>query len=269
MTSTIIILGSGTPVIDPEREGPTIAIELNDNIYLFDAGRGIIRRAVQAHLPLSKLKTLFLTHLHSDHTVGLPDLIFTAGVEGRVGLDIYGPRGTKKMIKHLLKAYKEDIKIRTKGLEEANLQAYNPHIMEIQTGYIFIDDCVQIEAFKVNHGNWPCFGYKIICPDKTIVISGDTTPTELLIKKAKGCDILIHEVYSFTGLLKRNKSKQRYHASMHTSSKELGVIAAKIKPKTLILYHQLYWTGNDEDIISDIKENYNGVIISAKDLDKF
>lgn len=269
LNSKIIILGSGTPIIDPKREGPTIAIEVNGKIYIFDAGRGIVRRAVQAGINPSQLNTIFFTHLHSDHTVGLPDLIFTTAVEERIELEIFGPRGTKNMIKHLIKAYKNDIIIRTKGLEKGNPQAYIPKVKEITSGFKYENQYISIENFLVSHGDWPCYGFKIVCPDKTIVISGDTKPTQSLIKAASNCDILIHEVYSTTALSKKNQSWQEYHKRMHTSSIELGQIAAKVNTKTLILYHQLYWTGNDDEIIGDIQKYYKGNVISARDLDIF
>ncbi|UYP47515.1 Ribonuclease Z [Candidatus Lokiarchaeum ossiferum] len=265
---TITILGSGTPNIFTDREGPAISISVNDKVYVFDAGRGIIRRALQANIPFDKLSNLFLTHLHSDHTVGIPDFIFTAGVIGRTGpFHVYGPLGTQNMIDHIMAAYKDDLRIRIGGLEQANNAIYEYQIEEIAHDWIFQDGNVSITAFSVHHGDWDCFGYKILVGEKSIIISGDTCPCQNLIDQATGCDILIHEVYSYKGFQEKNPKWQSYHSIMHTSSKELGELASIVHPKTLVLYHQLYWTGSDEDIILDIKEKYKGKIISAKDLE--
>ena len=265
---TITILGSGTPNVFAEREGPAVSISVNGKVYLFDAGRGIVRRAFQANIPFDKLNDLFLTHLHSDHTVGITDFIFTAGVAGRFGpFHVHGPLGTQNMIDHIMAAYKDDLRIRIVGLEHAKKETYEYQIDEITNDWIFQDENVKITAFPVHHGDWDCFGYKILIGEKTIIISGDTCPCQSLIDHATKCDVLLHEVYSYKGFQEKTSEWQSYHSMMHTSSNELGKIASLVNPKTLVLYHQLYWNGSDEDIIADIRKNYLGNIISAKDLE--
>jgi len=118
-------------------------------------------------------------------------------------------------------------------LENGNISAYSPKVTEISSGFCYHDQDIKIESFLVSHGDWPCFGFKIVCPDKIIVISGDTKPTNSLIEAAEDCDVLIHEVYSATGLSKRDESWRKYHQKMHTSSIELGKIASNINVKTL------------------------------------
>jgi ribonuclease BN (tRNA processing enzyme) len=113
------------------------------------------------------------------------------------------------------------------------------------------------------------YGYKFIVPDRTIIISGDTRPSENLIKHAEGCDVLIHEVYSAEGLKKRTREWREYHSSVHTSTLELAAIAAKVKPKLLILYHQLFMKQSEEEMVGEITEHYDGRVISGDDLDKF
>jgi ribonuclease BN (tRNA processing enzyme) len=261
------MLGTGTPIIDLEREGPAVAIKHEKRTYLFDCGRGVVRRLVQAKLIPNLINHVFLTHLHSDHTIGLPDFIFTIGVEGRSQpVKIFGPKGTNQMVHYILTAFAEDIKIRVKGLESANPVAYQMETEEIKPGLVYKDANIKVFCFPVEHGEWESFGYRIELKDKIVVISGDTIPCASLVEHSKGCDILIHEVYSTSALEKKSTHWYNYHSSMHTSSVELGKIAAKINPSKLILYHQLYWTGSDKDILKDIRDSYARKIISANDL---
>lgn len=273
----LVLLGTGTPNADPERSGPSVAIVVRDTPYIIDFGPGLVRRASAAHqngikaLKVSNLKTAFLTHLHSDHTVGYPDLIFTPWVLGRdEPLKVYGPPGIKSMTENILKAYEADINVRINGLEPANTEGYKVDVTEYTEGEIYRDSNITVEAFPVNHGAWHhAFGFRFKTPDKTIVISGDCTPDSNLIKFAKGCDILIHEVYSQAGFDVRPKEWQEYHKNSHTSTIELGKIANEVQPKLLLLYHLLQWGADDEQFLGEIKENFDGKIIIGKDLEVY
>jgi ribonuclease BN (tRNA processing enzyme) len=270
MKSKIILLGTGNPNPDPERFGPSIAITANNSLYLIDCGVGVARRVVGAGVSVSKITHVFLTHLHSDHTIGYPDVILTPGVIGREGpLEVYGPKGVRDMTSNIMAAYKLDIQERVSGLEPAVKDWYDVNPYEIEEGVVYSDDNVQVEAFRVDHGSMEAYGYKFIVPDRTIVISGDTRPSENLIKHAEGCDVLIHEVYSAEGLKKRTREWREYHSSVHTSTLELAAIAAKVKPKLLILYHQLFMKQSEEEMVGEITEHYDGRVISGDDLDKF
>jgi ribonuclease BN (tRNA processing enzyme) len=119
----------------------------------------------------------------------------------------------------------------------------------------------------VEHGNWKeAFGFLVITPDRRIVISGDCRPSKKLIEKAKGADILIHEVYSAEKLKTREAKWKKYHPQYHTSTYELGEIASQVNPSLLLLYHQLYWGDSDDDLINQIKTKWNGNVISAQDM---
>lgn len=283
----VVMLGTGTPNPIPERSGPSVAIVIGDDSYLIDAGPGLVRRAEEANrlgvkaLEAHNLKRVFLTHLHSDHTAGLPDVIFTSWVlERDEALQVYGPRGTKNMCDHLMKAYELDIDARMNGLEQAIPEGIVVKAKEhAGEGLVYQDEKVRVEAFLVDHQPFEAYGYKFITEDKTIVISGDTIPSQNLIDHAKGCDILIHEVYSAQGVKRRDPKWYKYHTSVHTSSIELGEIAKEVQPKKLVLYHQLFMNlpyedgtiltehEREEQMIREIQENYNGQVISAKDLD--
>jgi ribonuclease BN (tRNA processing enzyme) len=174
----IVILGSGYPAPDPNRHGPSLAIVANGKAYLVDAGTGIVR--------------------HSDHTLGLADLIFTPWIRERTKpLRLYGPSGTKAMADHILEAYQEDIQVRTMGSERGNTTGYKVEARDVKPGLVYKDDNVTVHAFLVKHGSWKeAFGYRFDADGKSIVISGDTSPAESIIDACNGCDALVHEVYS-------------------------------------------------------------------------
>ncbi|MGC1121786.1 MAG: MBL fold metallo-hydrolase [Candidatus Methanofastidiosia archaeon] len=266
----VILLGTGTPNADPERSGPSVALTVDEDIYLFDFGPGVVRRAAAAGLNMHQLNKGFLTHLHSDHTTGYPDLIFTPWVLGRhTPLEVYGPPGINAMTNHILAAYEDDITERVQGLEPANPTGYYVNAHEIQPGIVYTDSRVEVEAFRVDHGSLEAFGFKIETPDQTIVISGDTAPTATIVEKSKGCNILIHEVYSVQGLETRPLLWQTYHTAVHTSSQELASIARKTAPGLLVLYHQLFWGVSEDQLLREITCSYEGKVVSGRDLDIF
>jgi ribonuclease Z len=264
----VILLGTGTPNPDPDRSGPAVAVVSGDRAYLVDAGPGVVRRAVKTGINLDQLTRVFVTHLHSDHTVGLPDVIFTTAVVGRHGaLDIYGPPGIRAMTSHLMEAWKEDMEIRLHGLEPSIAAAYVVRAHDVKPGEIYRDDGMRVIAFAVNHGLWEhAYGYRFEAPDKTIVISGDTTYSPSLIAAAKGCDILVHEVYSQKGWEGRTPEWQKYHAAFHTSAPDLGRIAAAVKPKKLVLYHVLEMGETADEIVGEIHAAFKGEVIYGSDL---
>lgn len=276
--SKVILLGTGTPNPDPNHSGCSVAITVNETPYIIDFGPGLIRQAAALSptyggpipaLEPERIKTAFLTHLHSDHTTGYPDLILTPWTAGRdEPLEVYGPEGIKDMTENILKAYGEDIKYRVYGSEPTNDKGWRVNVHEINPGLIYKDSHVKVEAFNVNHGTWPhAFGFRFTTPDKVIVISGDTAPCDNIIQFAKGADILIHEVYSQKGFEKRSPIWQKYHAHHHTSTHELALIAQKTQPKLLILYHVLFWGTSSQELLREIKDRYNGNVVIGSDLD--
>lgn len=270
----LVLLGTGTPFADPERSGPSLAIVVNDQSYIVDCGPGVVRRASSMSksfpaLAASQLKKLFITHLHTDHTVGYADMIFTPAVLDRnAPLEVYGPKGIKSMTNHLMKAYKKDISVRLKGLEMGDKAAYVVNTHEIKPGLIYQDELVKVYAFEVSHGNWDhAYGYRFETPDKVIVISGDATYSQSLIDNAKDCDILVHEIFSQKGLDKREERWKKYHSTFHTSPAQLGNIANQVKPKLLVLSHILFFKESKETLIEEIKQHYSGAVVMGNDLD--
>jgi ribonuclease BN (tRNA processing enzyme) len=271
--SQIVMLGTGTPNADPQRSGPALAIVVGDTPYLVDFGPGVVRRAAAAFrlgvegVEPKRLARAFLTHLHSDHTAGYADLILSPWVLERAEpLTVFGPRGLAAMTEHILEAYKMDIRERLDGLEPINRTGYQVNAHEVEAGLVYRDENICVEAFPVTHGSWTAYGYKFQTPDRSIVVSGDTAPAVALVEAARGCDVLIHEVYSTAAFRGRPTDWQRYHASVHTSSKELAEIAFRVKPGLLILYHQLLWGVSEEDLLAEVCSEYDGEVVSGRDL---
>jgi len=273
----LVLLGTGTPFADPTKSGPSLAIVVNNTSYIVDCGPGVVRRATEASklgfpsLEAAQLKTLFITHLHSDHTIGLADIILTPAVLDRnAPIRIYGPVGSKKMTDDLMSAYKEDISIRINGLEKGDAIAYQVYTNEIKEGQIYKDSNLTVTAFKVQHGQWDnAFGFVFQTKDKKIVVSGDCTYSENLIQYAKDCDILVHEVYSDAGLKKRTLRWQDYHSTFHTSTYQLAEIANQVKPKLLVLNHQLTFGTSLQSLLDELKSKYAGPVVNGADLDVF
>jgi ribonuclease BN (tRNA processing enzyme) len=276
----VILLGTGTPNPDPHHSGCSVAIVVGDTPYIVDFGPGLIRKAAALSpqfegsikaLNVENIKRAFLTHLHSDHTVGYPDLILTPWVMGRnEPLEVYGPEGLVNMTTHILKAYEDDIKYRLYGLEPANNEGWRVITHEISEGKIYQDKNISVEAFLVNHGSWPnAYGFRFTTPDKVIVISGDTAPSENIVNYSKNADILIHEVYYQKGFEQKNEFWKTYHSKNHTSTYELGEIANKAKPELVILYHILFWGATGEDLLNEISEKYSGKVVVGTDLAVF
>lgn len=277
-TTQLVMLGTGTPFADPDRSGPSLAIVVNEQAYVVDCGPGVVRRAaaiakknnLPALLP-DRLTRLFITHLHSDHTAGYSDFIFTPAVLDRnQPLQVVGPPGTRRMTRHLLKAYSEDMEIRIQGLEMGNAAGYRVEVKEIKQGEIYRDKNLRVEAFEVQHGSWKhALGYRFTTHDKVIVVSGDCTYSESLIAMAKGCDILVHEVYSMAGLQKREERWQKYHSTFHTSTEQLASIAQQVKPGLLVLNHQLTFGSSFDSLLAEIGKIYQGKVVNGADGDVF
>lgn len=281
----IVMLGTGTPVPDPDRSGPATAIVVDSVAYLFDAGTGVVRRAAAAGRngirafagrtatgqPSPRFDRVFLTHLHSDHTLGLADVIFTPWIQGRrAPLDVYGPPGTSHLVSGILDANSEDIAERLRASGGPSPDGWKVVVHEVITGIVFQDSRITVRAFQVPHAGWKyALGYRIETPDRTIVISGDTRANSNIADQCRGCDVLIHEVYSDAGFASLPPERQAYHAQGHTSATQLGDIATRAKPGLLILYHQLFFGSTEEKLLSEVRSGFTGRVVSAHDLEVF
>jgi ribonuclease BN (tRNA processing enzyme) len=282
----VVLLGTGTPPADPDRSGAATAIVVNGTAYLVDFGAGVVRRAKSAvvdrgvaALDPVKLRVVFVTHLHSDHTVGYPDLILTPWVLGRrVPLEVYGPRGIMQMTEHVLAAYSEDFVARTRDRQLFTVGAFpeghavNAH--EIQPGVVYKDANVSVTAFATKHA-MESFGYRFDAPDRSIVISGDTNPTQATIDACNGCDVLIHEVLTHDWLTRR-PDFHAYAARHHTTTSQLVELANKARPKLLVLYHASISLRPAVDsersspaVLLAEMAGYKGLVVVGRDLDVY
>jgi ribonuclease BN (tRNA processing enzyme) len=273
--TAVVMLGTGNPNADPERSGPAVSVVREGRVYLVDAGPGLVRRAGAAQaagveaLDPANLGVVFLTHLHSDHTIGLADVMLSPWTLGRTTpLQVYGPPGTASLMNHLQLAYEADIRNRLDGLEPANDTGWQVQAHEIEPGVVFDDGNVRVTAFAVPHGDWDVsFGYRFDSADRSIVISGDTRASDAVVEACAGCDLLLHEVLSAERLLTRPPPWQAYHRRAHTSTVELADLATRARPGMLVLYHQLYWGTDDAGLLGELRAaGYSGPADSARDL---
>jgi ribonuclease BN (tRNA processing enzyme) len=269
----IVLLGTGTPGWDPDRSGPATAIVVNGTPYLVDFGAGVVRRAgaayrkgVKALLPIN-LHVVFLTHRHMDHTVGYADLIFQPQQVGggrKLPLEVFGPKGLKDLTEYTLKAH----------LINPDDTRFKVNAHEITPGIVYKDENVTVKAFHVAHGDVEAFGFRFETPDRTIVISGDTTPTQSVIDNCQGCDVLIHESYSMKTYNAVSAQAQANRRRLHTSTIQLAELAGKAKPGLLILYHRSNLGGvvaevpnPEEAFLEEIRSAYAGKVVVGHDLD--
>jgi ribonuclease Z len=275
----VVMLGTGTPVPDPNRAGPGIAVVHNGKAYLFDTGAGIVRNAIKANMKLgikalnpTNIEHVFYTHMHSDHINDFAELIQTVWWRKATKFQIYGPKEIVEMADGMYAMTAPDTRFRVNSIQPRirdDSWQVDTHVIK-KAGIVFENDGISIEAFVVPHGEFkPAFGYKIVTDDKTIVISGDTAFSETLIEKAKGADILLHEVISKEGLSSQTESWQNYHTAYHTPTDKVAETANRAKPKLLVLYHALFYGVSEETLLQEVTNLYDGPVVLADDLDIF
>ncbi len=271
----VVMLGTGNPAADPDRFGPAVVVLVDSTPYLFDMGVGVVRRWAAAlrngvaPLDPASLRTAFVTHLHSDHTLGYAELIFSSWTIERGPhrpLEIYGPKGLQAMTDHLLAAYADDLAVRTgKDGEREGDAPPVVHVHETAAGVVYRDSLVTVTAFPAHHGSWAdAFGYRIQTPDRVIVLSGDAGPPSELAAQCRGCDLLLHE-----GGFRTAAEATPYYRKFHTTTEDLARIAAAAQPKLLVLYHQPPAGPVPERGYSAFRALYAGPFVVARDLDVF
>jgi len=278
MPTRVVVLGTGNPIPDARRAGASIAVIHKGEAYLFDVGAGSVHNATIARyrydipsLYPSQVCCVFLTHLHSDHTMDYPELAQTLWWRRRKPLSAFGPAGLAGMTEGIYRMLAADLDIRINGIQPVpNPDAYKVNVTEIEAGVVFEKDDLVVEAFDVPHGEVkPAFGYRVTTADRRIVISGDTALSDTLLEKARGVDLLFHEVISDSGLANNTEFWQRYHKSHHTLASDLGKLASEARPGLLVLYHGLYYGVPEAVILDEVKATYDGDVVLASDLDVF
>jgi len=267
----VTLLGTGAPPPSLQRFGPSTLVEVGAHKFIFDAGRGAMQRLHQLGIPFSEITGIFLTHHHSDHVVGFPDLWLTGWIGRPWGnrttlLNVWGPQGTKQMMEHLPKAFHVDIRVRSKSYPEGGVKLIAHEIIE---GVVLDRDGIKVSAFEVDHGgeDLPAFGYRIDYRGRAVVLSGDTTFNENLIEHARGTDLLVHEVTAAAGSAAENAQQLKRISSNHTTPEQAGEVFARVQPKLAVYNHLLLFGGaKAEDLIPATRQKYAGPLIVGTDL---
>ncbi len=276
----VTLLGTGSPAPVMTRFGPGTLVQAGGQTLLFDAGRGVTQRLMQSRVRLGEADKLFITHLHSDHVVGIPDLWLTGWLEAsyaqRKGpFRVFGPAGTAGMMQGLQRAYDWDIKTRIadQGLRPENVALQT---VEFKEGVVYDNGGVKVTAFEVDHGELikPAFGFRVDFGARSVVISGDTKFNENLIKHATGVDLLIHQVAAAREELLKNPVF-KVILEHHTKPEEAGVVFTRAKPKLAAFYHFVL-LGTPaippvtvEDVVAMTRKTYDGPLVVGEDLMAF
>ena len=269
-TIRVTLLGTGSPPPVMNRFGPSTLVEAGGEKLVFDAGRGNLQRLVQAKVDLKDIHALFLTHLHSDHVVGIPDMFLTGWLIGRreTPFRVWGPRGTKDMMTHLERAFEFDIRIRLYD-DRPPPQGIVVRAEDIQQGVVYEQNGVKVTAFDVDHRPvHPALGYRIDYAGRSVVLSGDTKFSENLIRFAQGADLVVHSVAA-PEVVSRGRSPERTKAILdhHTMPEEAGTVFARVRPKLAIFSHIVLPHATAQDLIPATRKNYTGSLELGEDLD--
>ncbi len=260
----VTLLGTGGPTPRVERFGPSMLVEAGSEKLLFDCGRGTTQRLFQLHIALAEISALFLTHLHSDHVVGIPDLWLTGWFRGRkVPLRVWGPTGTREMMSYLEKAYRFDVLIRSDAPEKLSKQGVAVTVEDINQGVVYEKNGVKITAFDVDHGPVkPAFGYRIDYAGRSMVLSGDTRFSENLIEFSNGADLLIHSTTVVEPEVLNTSESARAAVQLLATPEEAGKVFDSVKPRLAVYSH--YNTA--KDLVARTRKFYSGPLEVGEDL---
>ena len=265
----VTLLGTGTPRPIITRFGPSILVEAGAETLLFDVGRGSLQRLTQIGVPYAAITGVFLTHLHSDHVVGLPDLWLSGWLvsQRNVPLEVWGPVGTEEMVNHLREAYRYDLQIRVED-DKASPEGSRLIVKDIGEEVVLRRNGVIVTSFLVDHAPIkPAFGFRIDYCGHSVVLSGDTRKSANLIEHARGVDVLIHEVAAATADELQTSARARSVVAHHTIARDAAEVFSKARPG-LAVYSHIVLRGNasEDDIMRETRAGYRGPVVMGKDL---
>ncbi len=277
----VTLLGTGSPFPLVERFGMSTLVEAGREKLLFDVGRGSTIRLWQAHVPLGSVTATFISHFHSDHTVGIPDLWLTGWIQRPFGMRrspfvIYGPKGMTAMMDDLRRAYDADIRIRTVD-EHDPPEGIAVDAHDYDEGVIYERNGVRVTAITVDHGDVikPAFGWRIDYGGRSVVLSGDTRYSPHLIEAAKGAQLFVHEVSAATPAMLANPGIVQAIFAHHTSPQDAGRAFAAVHPR-LAVYSHLVLLGDAtheppslDELVRQTRETYEGPLVVGADLMQF
>jgi ribonuclease Z len=265
----VTLLGTASgPRAFPDKAGISTLVEAGGERLLFDAGRGFMQRLVQAGFPMNAVTRLFLTHLHSDHVIGVPDLMLTpwpAAPERKVPLEVWGPAGTRQMMRRLEEAFAFDIHMRRDVDESFSPEGIRMVAHDIQEGKVYEKNGVTVTAFLVTHGLVkPSYGYRVDYAGRSVALSGDTSPSDNLVAVCKGVDVLIHEAIDVDVLRRLVPDKARMDAivARHTTPEQAAGIFTRVSPRLAVFSH----SPGTAAIAEQTRRSYPGRVEMGEDL---
>lgn len=275
MASSLTLLGTaGGPTPQGTRHAPANVVTVDGSAYVIDCGNGVADQLVRADIPFSALRAAFITHNHSDHNADMGNLLLLgwSGISKPVRL--HGPAPLAAPLKNFFEMQRYDIDTRVHDEGRRPLDELVEVTEITEPGVVYQDELVTVTATLVDHPPVaPALGYRIDTPDRSIVFSGDTRPSDALVELARGADVLVHEamyVPALSGLLSRlNGDSMRKHLlDSHTRVDEAGQVAQRAGVATLVLNH---FVPADDSVSDDVwhaeaARTFSGDIVVGKDL---
>jgi ribonuclease Z len=268
MLKVIVVGSGGGPAVNVQRYGPSVLVDAEGQLLLFDCGRGATIRITQLGIPIERVHKVFLTHLHSDHVISVPDLYLTpwaSTAARKVPFEVWGPSGTRAMMEHLQRAFAFDIHMRRDMDEKASKEGIIAVAHDIEQGIVYDNNGLKVTAFLVDHGPVkPAFGYRIDFKNRSVALSGDTRFSENLIKFAQGVDVLIHESTAADLPHRTNQTPEQVAARIahHTLPEQAGEVFTRVKPRLAVYAHAPI----SDNLLARTRKTYSGPLEPSEDM---